>query len=64
MDQKNDAPSPIPAERRCQYPIGDLGHPDFHFCGAPRSELYPQYCEEHAMLCYSTHPGNERGSDD
>lgn len=30
----------------CRWPIGDVGHPNFRFCGARRPEGRP-YCAEH-----------------
>jgi GcrA cell cycle regulator len=47
-----------PPSGRCQYPVGDLGTPDFHFCGErvwnKTDRLYGEsytYCEHHAKLC-------------
>jgi len=34
----------------CRWPCGDLGHPDFHFCGAP--VVTAPYCEHHRALAY------------
>ncbi len=41
----------LPWHRRCQWPIGHPGEPDFHFCGAAAAEGKP-YCAEHCMLAY------------
>lgn len=35
----------------CQWPIGDPGTPDFHFCGATPLSGKP-YCAEHAAVAY------------
>lgn len=35
----------------CQWPIGDPGTPDFHFCGATPLSGKP-YCAEHAAIAY------------
>ncbi|MXV43803.1 GcrA cell cycle regulator [Saccharibacter sp. 17.LH.SD] len=35
----------------CQWPIGDPGTPDFHFCGATPLPGKP-YCGEHAAIAY------------
>ena len=35
----------------CQWPIGDPGTPDFHFCGASPLSGKP-YCAEHAAIAY------------
>ena len=34
------------SERMCQWPIGDPGDPEFHFCGKPALHGRP-YCHEH-----------------
>lgn len=35
----------------CQWPFGDPGTEDFHFCGAPAIPERP-YCDEHCKLAY------------
>ena len=35
----------------CQWPIGDPGTEDFHFCGAPAIHERP-YCDEHCKRAY------------
>ncbi len=35
----------------CQWPIGDPGTPEFHFCGATPLSGKP-YCAEHAAIAY------------
>lgn len=35
----------------CQWPYGDPGKEEFHFCGAPAIPERP-YCEEHCKLAY------------
>lgn len=35
----------------CQWPFGDPGAEDFHFCGAPASPNR-SYCDEHCRLAY------------
>lgn len=37
--------------RRCQWPIGHPGEPDFHFCGEPAVEAKP-YCAKHYAMAY------------
>ena len=37
--------------RPCQWPFGDPGKEDFHFCGAPAIPERP-YCDEHCKLAY------------
>lgn len=37
---------------RCQWPHGDPGRPDFHFCGAAPAPGRP-YCPEHCARAYS-----------
>jgi len=32
----------------CRWPIGDVGEPDFHFCGQPQIDT-GSYCEHHEM---------------
>lgn len=41
---------PTPRASECEYPIGDVGTPGFHFCldRATRGS----YCEKHAKRCY------------
>lgn len=41
----------LPWHRRCQWPIGHPGDPEFHFCGAPAAESKP-YCSNHCTLAY------------
>jgi hypothetical protein len=36
----------------CRWPCGDLGHPDFHFCGRPVAGR--PYCERHRAMAYMT----------
>ena len=38
-------------DRVCQWPIGNPGEKEFHFCGKPSSVNRP-YCEDHCMLAY------------
>ena len=52
------APRPAPRSlpisrsgRRCQWPIGHPGEPDFHFCGDPAVEGKP-YCGDHYAMAY------------
>ena len=39
------------SERMCQWPIGDPGDAEFHFCGAPALHGRP-YCAEHCAAAY------------
>tara|TARA_Y100001935_G_C17231290_1_gene470551 strand:- start:507 stop:902 length:396 start_codon:yes stop_codon:yes gene_type:complete len=39
------------SERMCQWPIGDPGDPEFHFCGKPALHGRP-YCEDHCTAAY------------
>ena len=41
--------------RGCQWPEGDPGHPDFHFCGATAQAGKP-YCPEHHARAYAGRP--------
>lgn len=41
----------LPPARTCQWPFGDPGAPDFHFCGR-KSFAGFSYCEEHAAMAY------------
>lgn len=34
----------------CRYPIGDVGHEGFRFCGEPK-QVASSYCAEHHSLC-------------
>jgi GcrA cell cycle regulator len=34
----------------CRYPIGDVGHEGFRFCGEPKQDA-SSYCAEHHKLC-------------
>src|SRR5262249_46941249 len=44
----------------CRWPCGDLGHPDFHFCGAP--VVTTPYCERHRARAYlAPRTGNRHG---
>jgi len=48
------APQALPLSRtgrRCQWPSGHPGEPDFHFCGDPAVEGKP-YCGEHYLMAY------------
>lgn len=37
--------------KTCRWPIGDVGHPDFHFCGA-EPEAGESYCAKHCRVAY------------
>ncbi|MBO42905.1 MAG: global cell cycle regulator GcrA-like protein [Rhodospirillaceae bacterium] len=39
------------SERMCQWPIGDPGDAEFHFCGEPALHGRP-YCAEHCATAY------------
>ncbi len=41
----------LPWQRRCQWPHGHPGEPDFHFCGAEAVAGRP-YCAEHCAIAY------------
>ncbi|MDF7673572.1 GcrA family cell cycle regulator [Acetobacteraceae bacterium ESL0709] len=43
--------SPLKRGPSCQWPFGDPGTPDFHFCGAKPLPGKP-YCAEHAAIAY------------
>ncbi len=45
------------AQRPCQWPFGDPGEPDFHFCGSEAAPSRP-YCPEHVARAY--HPPEDR----
>lgn len=38
-------------DENCHFPVGDVGDPDFHFCGGNAVEGAP-YCARHARLSY------------
>lgn len=42
-----------PPERKCIWPLGMPGTPEFRFCEAPVTEASP-YCEDHRKLAYTT----------
>ena len=50
---KRHTPLPIPnvVERYCQWPIGDPGSDDFHFCGKAAVPGKP-YCDKHCAIAY------------
>lgn len=38
----------------CRWPLGDVGKPDFRFCGGPANlESGQPYCETHSALAYN-----------
>ena len=41
----------MPSAKQCQWPFGDPGEADFHFCGRPIQPGWP-YCLEHCSLAY------------
>ncbi|GAB4368130.1 MAG: hypothetical protein Kow00114_27190 [Kiloniellaceae bacterium] len=41
--------------RTCQYPHGEVGAADFHFCGAPVRDG-SSYCAAHHTLCHEAQP--------
>lgn len=45
----------IPPARSCQWPIGELRTPGFHFCGADVRPGKP-YCQEHCARAYAAKP--------
>ena len=46
-----EQPKPVARSTQCCWPIGEVGKPDFHFCGA-RSEPGRPYCGEHCAVAY------------
>ena len=46
--QPNRAATVNPSLKQCQWPFGDVGDADFHFCGAPVFEHAP-YCPTHLI---------------
>lgn len=46
-----EAPKPVFRPTPCCWPIGEVGKPGFHFCGA-RSEPGRPYCGEHCAVAY------------
>jgi len=45
----------------CRWPCGDLGHPDFHFCGGMVTR--GPYCEHHRAMAYlAPRPGRGQGA--
>jgi GcrA cell cycle regulator len=58
------APRPSDAiwhPKTCQYPHGEPGTPDFHFCGAPITPDGRAYCDEHYARCYTKRPEKAPG---
>jgi hypothetical protein len=47
------------ASDACRWPCGDLGHPDFHFCGGMVAR--GPYCERHRAMAYLARPGRAHG---
>ena len=43
--------APVSTPRSCQWPHGDPGTPDFHFCG-DRTEPGKPYCTKHCRKAY------------
>lgn len=41
----------LPWHRRCQWPIGHPGDPEFRFCGEAAAEGKP-YCTKHCVMAY------------
>lgn len=39
-------------KKKCKWPVGDVGHPDFFFCGGRASEGEP-YCAYHCRIAYT-----------
>ena len=42
----------------CRWPVGDLHHADFHFCGAHQAVGRP-YCKDHCAMSYDTVRGRQ-----
>jgi hypothetical protein len=38
--------------RRCCWPIGSPGEPDFHFCDAPTERYDRPYCQAHNAMAF------------
>ena len=53
--KKPEKPEPdhviVPSAKQCQWPFGDPGDANFHFCGKPVQPDWP-YCPEHCLLAY------------
>lgn len=43
------------SDKTCRWPIGDVGSPDFHFCGN-RPETVPPYCDFHTRMSSNGFP--------
>lgn len=43
----------------CRWPIGDPGHPEFHFCGHQKTAGLP-YCERHARKAFQAPAPRDR----
>jgi Mn-dependent DtxR family transcriptional regulator len=41
-----------PRVRTCQYPFGDVGASDYHYCDDPNLEPGQSYCLEHCRVCF------------
>jgi GcrA cell cycle regulator len=55
FDERMDALDVFPPRGACVYPFGDVGRPDFHFCGEPVKEDKP-YCALHYRVIYHPAP--------
>lgn len=44
-------PPTTPCPQRCQWPLGNPDHDDFHFCGEPTISQKP-YCLTHCRMAY------------
>ena len=50
-------------DHTCKWPIGDPGHPGFHFCGR-KADAGSPYCMDHARLAYQpVQPRRSRDKD-
>jgi hypothetical protein len=47
-----DALNIFPPHGCCLFPIGDVGKPDFHFCGESVPSIGAPYCREHLRVTY------------
>lgn len=54
IKRERERPAVVPiAERPCQWPFGDPGEAEFHFCGGEALAGKP-YCVEHEARAYRT----------
>ena len=61
------ADGPLPPAKVCQFPFGDVGEADFHFCGMETlrdeaGQAKSSYCAEHHRVCWLKPPQQGRAA--